>query len=352
MNIAELLKDCPSGMELDCMMFKNVFFDCVTDNPIYPIRLYVQSEKDSITLTSFGCTTPSPYAKCVIFPKGKTTWEGFQRPFKDGDILISGLEDNPFIFKRINGLGNAQCYCAISCFGQLILNNDNWTCIKGCRLATEEEKRKLFDAIKENGYKWNPETKTLENLPKFKVGDRVQNKNTNMIGTINLIINDEREYRVSLKNGGITYILFEFQDNWELVKDNSKPKFKVGDRITKRDSIVNSWIVSSVSPEYYGLQLPKGSEGIGVLPVVEQDDWVLVPNKFDITTLKPFDKVLVRDHNAQEWVASLFSNYNEPKKYKYICVNGSGYAQCIPYEGNEHLLGTKNDCDDYHKTWE
>ena len=37
------------------------------------------------------------------------------------------------------------------------------------RFATEEEKQKLFKAIKDNGYKWNAETKTLEKLvkPKF-----------------------------------------------------------------------------------------------------------------------------------------------------------------------------------------
>ena len=37
------------------------------------------------------------------------------------------------------------------------------------RLATEEEKQRLFDAIKERGYKWNAETKMLGKLikPKF-----------------------------------------------------------------------------------------------------------------------------------------------------------------------------------------
>ena len=28
-NIAELLKDCPSGMELDCTMYEDVYFDYV-----------------------------------------------------------------------------------------------------------------------------------------------------------------------------------------------------------------------------------------------------------------------------------------------------------------------------------
>ena len=35
------------------------------------------------------------------------------------------------------------------------------------RLATEEEKQKLFDAIELNGYKWNAETKTLEKFVEF-----------------------------------------------------------------------------------------------------------------------------------------------------------------------------------------
>lgn len=35
-----------------------------------------------------------------------------------------------------------------------------------------------------------------------------------------------------------------------------------------------------------------------------------------------------------------------------MCLNGSGFYQCIPYEDNEHLLGTTNDCDEYYKTWE
>lgn len=27
------------------------------------------------------------------------------------------------------------------------------------------------------------------------------------------------------------------------------------------------------------------------------------------------------------------------------------YRQCIPYEGNEHLLNTSNEPDDFFKTW-
>lgn len=54
---------------------------------------------------------------------------------------------------------------------------------------------------------------------------------------------------------------------------------------------------------------------------------------------KPFDKVLVRDNNEQEWEINFFSHYDKNVCYKYYCLK-SCYNQCIFYEGNEHLLGT------------
>lgn len=56
---------------------------------------------------------------------------------------------------------------------------------------------------------------------------------------------------------------------------------------------------------------------------------------------KPFDKVLVRDDYGQEWKINFFSHYKKDVTYKYSCLK-SCYRQCIPYEGNEHLLGTKD----------
>ena len=55
---------------------------------------------------------------------------------------------------------------------------------------------------------------------------------------------------------------------------------------------------------------------------------------------KPFDKVLVRDEEGDLWYANFFSHYNEDDKYyPYVCIN-THYRYCIPYEANEHLLGT------------
>lgn len=56
---------------------------------------------------------------------------------------------------------------------------------------------------------------------------------------------------------------------------------------------------------------------------------------------KPFDKVLVRDSDDEEWTCAIFShttNLEQP----YACVGNIFVYQCIPYEGNEDLVGTIN----------
>lgn len=69
------------------------------------------------------------------------------------------------------------------------------------------------------------------------------------------------------------------------------------------------------------------------------------PDTLQVEPVKPkcqfksFDKVLVRDNDEQAWCANYFSHYKNAPDYFYVCINGI-YHYCIPYEGNEHLLGT------------
>lgn len=53
---------------------------------------------------------------------------------------------------------------------------------------------------------------------------------------------------------------------------------------------------------------------------------------------KPFDKVLVRLNEGSYWCADLYS-YRDKMSGKHVCV-GSAWNFCLPFEGNEHLLGT------------
>ena len=59
---------------------------------------------------------------------------------------------------------------------------------------------------------------------------------------------------------------------------------------------------------------------------------------------KPFEKVLVRDSYEDEWRASFFSHIREG--YAKYVTTGLVWKFCIPYEGNEHLLGTTNNVEE------
>ena len=59
---------------------------------------------------------------------------------------------------------------------------------------------------------------------------------------------------------------------------------------------------------------------------------------------KPFEKVLVRDSYDDMWRASFFSHIKEDDgRYVTTCFT---WRFCIPYEGNEHLLGTTNNVEE------
>lgn len=80
------------------------------------------------------------------------------------------------------------------------------------------------------------------------------------------------------------------------------------------------------------------------------------PNKFDVSTLQPFDKVLVRDSDNCHWGVGLFAAYKQEQADSFICNAGwySGWwKQCVPYNNNtKHLVGTTDDAPEFYKTWE
>ena len=86
------------------------------------------------------------------------------------------------------------------------------------------------------------------------------------------------------------------------------------------------------------------------------------PKKFDITTLVPFEsKVLVRDsiNSIDEydedfsdvWRPAIWGVYIEGNLYPFCVLGGCYFQYCIPFEGNEHLSGKTDDCDDFYKNW-
>ena len=464
-NIAEILKDCPKGTKLyspicgNCKLIKiynGLGFDVINDtdavfNFLYDGRYHLNGE-------------------CCIFPsKENRDWNKF-RPFKDGDILTyTGNHTTTFIYRNKDNEPHLSTSFYVACNNApthnfLIYNKYTLIALnENCdvRLATEDEKIKLFDAIKVNGYKWNAETKTLEKLivPKFKVGDQIVKKNSisnsyivnsvsceyyglllpdkSGVGVLNVNEQDEWEVlfnitpkfksgdKIVKKNdptecwyvqgnidsycGSYHYnivtkskfanLYLKDQDDWELAPT---PKFKVGDIVeTKRNKLFDYKIIKITDTHYTLESIPGantydilicedenwklvpthkfkvgdkiayqdivysivGIDGgyysvksiigeIGLLPIFGENAYKLIPKKFDISTLKVYDKVLVRDDNNSTWVNAFFG-FCDPvtvEKYPFV-ASAVNWAQCIPYEGNEHLLGTCDDCDEYYKNW-
>ena len=75
-------------------------------------------------------------------------------------------------------------------------------------------------------------------------------------------------------------------------------------------------------------------------------------DRFDPKTLKPFDKVLVRDRYSYKWVCGLFSHIiDDNVEYMYICV-GSCNKYCIPYnDETKHLVGTTEESPEFYRYW-
>ena len=219
-NIAELLRDCPQGMELNCLMYEDVYFDYVDELNIIHCYIQYETHKTSITFNQHGTPNSNIKSKCIIFPKGKNTWDGFQRPFKDGDIVF--YNDTIAIFKEWGDETLFRTYITrYLCCDSLIDTNVplfGKSVRKEIRFATEKEKAELFGAIKASGYKWNPETKTLEKLLKFKVGDRIKDTRNNSEGIIEKI---DKENCTCLFDFGKFYFPITELDNFELVPNKS-----------------------------------------------------------------------------------------------------------------------------------
>jgi hypothetical protein len=301
-NIAEILKDCPKGMKLYSPIFGDVYLDEIRDD-IRPylavvVRTFDKHEEEFLYDGRFGIN-----GECMLFPsKENRDWSTFQRPFKDGDIITCTNSICTFV-------AIYKCMCDKNSFyryARLTLNyrrfsngkmhfspDDTCSDFANPRFATEEEKQKLFKAIKDNGYKWNAKTKTLQKVItlKFKIGDKIK-----LIG----------------KNTYARIIGIRYEEN----------------------------------DVYYETLL-------GNISIKDQDNYELVPNKFNISTLKPFEsRVLVRDYKSEKWCPAIWGLKTDDINYPYIIVGGWQYNYCIPFEGNQHLLGTTDDCNDFYKTWE
>lgn len=90
-----------------------------------------------------------------------------------------------------------------------------------------------------------------------------------------------------------------------------------------------------------------------LFPSKDQRDWSkFKPKKpkFDPKTLKPFDKVLVKQCDI--WHPDFYSCYIEDDD-SHVCSGLKDYYFCIPYnDETKHLVGTNEESPEYYRYWE
>ena len=89
-----------------------------------------------------------------------------------------------------------------------------------------------------------------------------------------------------------------------------------------------------------------------VFPSRDNRDWNTfdATPRYDISELKPFDKVLRRSVHKEAWAIDFFSHYNYEKKC-FVC-HYYGWEECVPYnDETKHLLGTTDEAPNFYKTW-
>ena len=90
---------------------------------------------------------------------------------------------------------------------------------------------------------------------------------------------------------------------------------------------------------------PNGEFDINAAQGDEIPDELSLIKKTKANALKPGTFVLVRDAPGERWELGVFSHYNDESdllEYPYVVLGSDYYKECIPLEGNEHLLNTNH----------
>ena len=310
MNIAEILKYCPKGTKLYSTAFGEV--ELINIAPLTKLITVQDIYNSHFTFYSNGSYVLS--GECVLFPsKDQRDWNKFRLPVKRGDIMMEIDGNYPFIASGIctkDDFPRPKAICGMNKAGEIIIRNNNQWTSDFYIPASEEVKKKLFDKITEAGYKWNADTLELEEIePTFKEGDVIVDSDGYLFLSTGVIKDDKIQVCCLFTDGTF-----------------------VNCGVSMHPSPISSLKLASVDDRnnVYSLLVKKGYKYDKKLHNIVKQDF------------KPFDRVLVRDKDTDPWKADIYLDYEgENRCCRYKCAR-MNYVFCIPYEGNEYLLGTTN----------
>lgn len=316
-NIVEILKNKPKGTKLYADAFgelsiEDIYAECKDELGI------TLSSKDGDELLFYNDGKYSIYGEPILVPsKEMRDWEKFA--WKRGDVLVNsrGLK---ILFDRWANDNYTSFYAKT-----INLVEDGFLDTNLHTLVSEKETKSFIKCIEEKlGGKLNRETLEIEKTqPEFKDGDIVFMKGIKDGYFANCIFILRSEY----KDGDESAFYYAFY--------NADDKFTTAEYGYTR--------------VHYSLRPATDSEKQQLFDALAKKGKAWDAEKKQIVDLKPkvelnpFDNVLVRHQKTEEWRANIFSHTDKTDEYlDYVCVNGR-WEFCIPYIGNESLLGTTKD---------
>ena len=322
-NVAEILKDKPQGtklydlsrnidVKLDIVLLTNVWnlIECTSTNFLRFCYSKLGTEKG--WLDGLQILKPS---------KEMQDWSKFA--WKKGDVLISNDGKKEVFF---NGFADDTYALFKAKHGFEVLPNGNTIYIANEEgIATDDYVLEDNDAaqtyintIEERlGGKLNRETLKIEKAQSFKDGDIV---------TIMPHIGDKLIYLFKAEDDEKYYGHAFLDGNIAIVNDDS---YCQKDFCTARPSTEK--------------EKQQFLEALAKKHIYWDCEHKKILDMSIKVELKPFDKVLVRDSESDNWRANLFGYIGKDGYYHCVYAN---WAYCIPYEGNEHLLGTTKDVEE------
>lgn len=320
-NIAEILKDKPQGTKLYSRICGAVELKKIID-----VR-----KKKSIVVKELNSNNQHRFwhngnffraGQCVLQPsENMADWSKFL--WKKGDVLQNNDYNTQVIFDRFT----SDTYEMIRCKYWLKIDNGIERFIIETNVLTKdyfkvsEELSQCYINKIENrcGGKLNLSTLEIEKQPEFKDGDIVFMKGIKGGYYANCIFILRSEY----KDGDERAFYYAFY--------NTDDKFTIAEYGNTRVHYSLRPATDSEKQQLFDALAKKGKAWDA-----EKKQIVDLKPKVE---LKPFDKVLVRDFSRDKWSISFFSFKKEDC---YVCINHCSWNQCIPYIGNESLLGTTN----------
>lgn len=301
-NIAKILNGKPVNTKLWSPLFGDVYTSSICREDTI---IVVNHHAESSSFYNNGKYFNHAEAELLLFPsKEMRDWAKFS--WKKGDVLISD--------------------CGFVCIFKEWASDD-YTRFNGCYFdGMPNAETAKFDKLDNNtaydyireienrcGGKLNPETLKIEKQPKFKDGDILSCDEDSFTRHTTLILH---------KDENITESIVSLVRHKKLIETN-----------VPIDNFLLSRLYHAREDEKKELFDALAKEG----KTWDSEKKQIVDIKKELQ-FKPFEKVLVRDSYDDMWRASFFSHIKEDDgRYVTTCIT---WRFCIPYEGNEHLLGT------------